>query len=150
LFAGAPIAAGERVLSLGGRLVDDVTLAALLDQARVSPEGVYVDSIAVGPGRHLVLPRGSIAHFGNHSCDPTMWHDGAYDLVARRAVDTDEELTVDYGTNSAGEGFSMACRCGTSGCRSRVTSGDWRRPDLRVRYGRHWTPVLWERIRAEV
>jgi len=105
---------------------DDATLAALIDDAGRSPDGAYIDSIAVSPGRHLVLPSGSIAHFGNHSCDPTMWHEGAYDLVARRAIETDEELTVDYGTNSAAQGFAMPCRCGAAWCRGVVSSDGMR------------------------
>jgi hypothetical protein len=29
-------------------------------------------------GAHLVLPPDTLIHYGNHSCDPTMWHVGPY------------------------------------------------------------------------
>lgn len=40
----------------------------------------------------------------------------------------------------------MTCRCGTAMCRGEITSSDWRRPELRDRYGDHWTPALLARI----
>ena len=108
--------------------------------------GGYVDTDAVYPDAHLVLPPGTALHFGNHSCDPSLWFDGPYALAARRAIAAGDELTLDYGTCSAGDGFALDCRCGTAACRGRVTADDWRRPELRQRYGRHWVPVLLARI----
>jgi len=143
LFAAAPIDPGELVLKLGGRLVSDRELAALFEEA-----GEYVDTVAVYADRHLVLPAGTPLHFGNHSCDPTMWFCGPYDVRARRRVGPGEELTLDYGTCSAGPDFTLACSCGADGCRDRITGHDWRRPELQRRYGDHWTPVLLARIAA--
>jgi hypothetical protein len=143
LFAARPVAAGEVVLRLGGRLVTSAELAGLLDAA--AGDG-YVDTVAVYPDAHLVLPPGTALHFGNHSCDPSLWFDGPYALAARRAIAAGDELTLDYGTCSAGDGFSLDCRCGAAACRGRVTADDWRRPELRERYGRHWSPVLLARI----
>jgi hypothetical protein len=57
-----------------------------------------------------------------------------------------DEITLDYATVSGADGFAMECRCGSALCRGRVTSDDWRRPDLRRRYVGHWTPVLRRRI----
>ena len=39
--------------------------------------GGYVDTVAVHPDAHLLLPPGTL-HFGNHSCDPSLWFDGPY------------------------------------------------------------------------
>jgi hypothetical protein len=75
-----------------------------------------------------------------------MWHDGPYAISARRDVASGEELTIDYGTNSAAPGFSMACRCGEAVCRGVVTSEDWRLPALQARYEGHWVPALQECI----
>jgi hypothetical protein len=34
-------------------------------------------------------------------------------------------------------------------CRQVITGEDWRRPDLRARYGDHWVPALLDRIRHD-
>ncbi|MBV9950314.1 MAG: SET domain-containing protein-lysine N-methyltransferase [Acidimicrobiia bacterium] len=121
LFAAEPIDAGEVVVELGGRIVDQAELDRLI------AEGTdYVDSVTIDVDQHLVLPAGSIAHFGNHSCDPNLRVDRPYRLVAGRAVARAEELTVDYGTISGADGFSMVCRCGAATCRGVVTNDRWR------------------------
>ncbi len=141
LFASASIEPGTVVTRLGGRLVTTAELLVLLRDA-----DEYVDTLAVFDDAHLVLPAGSMVHFGNHSCDPNLWHVGPYELAARRSIAAGEELTVDYGTQSDGPGFSMPCSCGSPWCRGVVTSADWRLPALQSRYAGHWTPVLAERI----
>lgn len=145
LLARADIAAGVTVLRVGGRLVDTGELARMI-AATAGGRSPYVDSITVDEDAHLVMPPGSVAHFANHSCDPTLWHVGPYDIATRRPVVVGEELTVDYGTNSGAGGFAVACRCGSARCRGRVTSGDWRDPRLQARYAGHWTPALQRRI----
>jgi hypothetical protein len=144
LFARDHIGVGESVLRLGGRLVPSAELDRLI--AAAARTGDYVDTVAVFPDAHLVLPPGTPLHYGNHSCDPSLWFAGPYEVRARRDVGAGEELTVDYGTCSAGPGLDLACRCGAATCRGRITGEDWRRPELQARYGRHWTPVLLQRI----
>lgn len=142
LFASEPLAAGCVVMRLGGRLVSSQELEELL---RTSD--AYVDTVALFADTHLVLPAGTSVHYGNHSCDPNLWHVGPYDIAARRPIAAGEELTIDYGTQSAGSGFSMVCSCGSSCCRGLVTGEDWRRPDLQLTYAGHWPPVFEERVR---
>jgi uncharacterized protein len=69
-------------------------------------------------------------------------------VVARRAIATGEELTVDYATQTGTEGWRMTCRCGAPACRGGITGADWRLPDLQAAYGDHWTPLLLRRMRA--
>ena len=109
-------------------------LDALIAAADADPSAPYVDTITVDEDAHLVLPSGSVVHFCNHSCDPTAWHAGLYELTARRDLDLDEELTIDYGTHSGADGFVMTCRCGARECRGRISSEDWRLPVLQDRY----------------
>ena len=84
-------------------------------------QGEYVDTIAVDHDVHLVLPSATTAHFANHSCDPTMWRSGMYELVTCRTVAAGDELTVDYATLSNDPDFSMTCTCGAANCRRLIT-----------------------------
>ncbi|MGW0195456.1 SET domain-containing protein-lysine N-methyltransferase [Nonomuraea sp. NPDC003201] len=86
--------------------------------------------------------------YGNHSCDPTLWHRDATTVIARRDIDPGEELTIDYATHTGVEAWSMACRCDTPSCRRVVTGHDWRLSRLQAAYGTHWSPPLLERIEA--
>ena len=122
---------------LGGRLVSSVELHELF-----ASSSSYVDTITVLPDVHLVLPGRQPIGFGNHSCDPALWHADAYTLTARRDIDNGDEVTVDYGTQTAEPDFTMDCRCGSALCRGTVTGDDWRRPELQQRYGDHWVPAL--------
>jgi hypothetical protein len=142
LFFSTDIAAGVVVLRLGGRLLSSAQLAASIAEADRDPDVPYVDTITVHHGRHLVLPAGTKAHFGNHSCEPTLWHVGPYEIATRRAVQAGEEATIDYGTQSGAPGFTMPCRCGAAACRGVITSDDWRRGELQARYRGHWVPAL--------
>jgi uncharacterized protein len=153
LFARHAIPSGAVVCRLGGRLVSQRELGALISRPAATggeiddPDG-YVDSIIVGRDLHLVLPPGQLAHYGNHSCDPNLRWAGAYTLAARRTICRGEELTNDYATSTGVDSFEMPCSCGASLCRGVVTGVDWRRHELQVRYGAHWVPILLARIRA--
>lgn len=57
----------------------------------------YVDTITVYKDVDPVMPRRSVVHLSKHSCSPTLWHVGPYELAARRQVCAGEELTIDYG-----------------------------------------------------
>ena len=129
-------------MQLGGRLVPTGQLEALIADADADPQAPFIDTITIYPGRHLVLPPGTPAHFGNHSCDPSLWHTGPYSLATRRDVLAGEEATIDYGTQSGAPGFRMTCTCGTWSCRGVVTSEDWRDEELQRRYEGHWVPAL--------
>ena len=142
LFANQALAPGQVVLRLGGRLVSTAELARLLDES-----DRYVDTLTILEDVHLVLPSATTLHYGNHSCDPNLWHVGPYEIATRRWIEAGEELTIDYGPQSGAPGYSMACACRATQCRAVVTSEDWRRSDLQARYAGHWVPVLEERIR---
>ena len=142
LFAKQAIEKGAVVARLGGRKVSTAELRELL-------KNPPVDTITLADDEHLVLPddpRPTIA-YGNHSCDPNLWWIDAVTLETRRDIARGEELTSDYGT-STGTEFEMACECGSPLCRGKVTGEDWRRQELRERYGDHWIPALLDRIRG--
>jgi hypothetical protein len=146
LFFAEDLRAATVVMRLGGRLVSSAELDSLIGKAVDDPDSTYVDTITIYEDAHLVLPMNTLIHFGNHSCDPTLWHVGPYELATRRDVAAGEEATIDYGTQSGAEGFSMPCQCGARDCRLEITSEDWRRPELQERYREHWVPALEQRI----
>ena len=149
LFARQRIPAGTLVSRLGGQLVDSAQLTAMLSGpgSHENASG-YVDTIAVSDDLHLVLPPGGANRFGNHSCHPDLWWTASYDLSARWDIAAGEELTTDYATSTAFDGFELNCRCGSSYCRGTVRGTDWARTDLQARYADHWVPVLRDRIAA--
>jgi hypothetical protein len=147
LFATRELPAGTVVLRLAGRLVSTAELAALIAEADADPDAAYVDTFTVYEDAHLVLPPGTVAHYGNHRCDPSLWLVGPYEIATRRDVAAGEELTIDYGTISGADGLQMTCTCASPLCRGEITSDDWRRPELQTRYRGHWAPALEDRIR---
>jgi uncharacterized protein len=149
LFFSEDVRAGTTVIRLGGQLVSSPELDRLIAAAEADPAAPYVDTMTIYDDVHLVLPPDTVVHFGNHSCDPTMWHVGPYVIATRRDVTGGEEATIDYGTLSGADAFEMACRCGATTCRGRITSNDWQRADLQDRYRTHWVPELQRRISAQ-
>jgi hypothetical protein len=110
LFFADDFAAGTTVIRLGGSLVTSAELDSLIAAAAADPTAPYIDTITVYEDAHLVLPPGTPVHFGNHSCDPTLWHVGAYELATRREVTVGEEATIDYGTQSGAVGAVATAR----------------------------------------
>jgi len=143
LFATAPLDAEVVVIRLGGRLVTTTELHRLFTEAA---DDQYIDTFAVGDDSHIVLPPGTTAHYGNHSCEPNLWPINAHELATCRPIDAREELTIDYATISDDAGFELECTCATASCRTVVTGEDWRRADLQRRYAGHWPPGLQRRI----
>lgn len=148
LFFSSDVSAGTVVIRLGGRLVSSAELAALIQRAETDRTAGYVDSITLYHHAHLVLSTDTPIHFGNHSCDPTLWVVGPFEIATRRDATAGQEATLDYGTMSGADGFTMECRCGSSTCRGEVTSTDWMREELQERYRGHWVPALQQRIAA--
>jgi uncharacterized protein len=72
LFATEELAADVIVLRLSGHLVTTDELTRLIEHANADPSHDYVDTLTIYEDAHLVLPPGSLVHFGNHSCDPNM------------------------------------------------------------------------------
>jgi hypothetical protein len=78
------------------------------------------------------------AAYTNHSCNPTIWLDEDYSLLARREIGAGDELTIDYATMVADPGWQMACRCGSANCRGLIGGEDWKLPGLQARYAGHF------------
>ena len=65
----------------------------------------------------------------NHSCDSSAWMDDEATLVARRDIEAEEEVTVDYAlfTTQSNWMLDTRCRCGSPHCRRIITGDDWMR-----------------------
>ena len=123
IFASQDLPAGTIVAHLRGRVVDDAALGQLFADA--AADGGYVDTIMIDDDQNLVLAPDQLIHFCNHSCDPSLWHLDVATICTRRAVAADDELTIDYSTQTSHADFEMTCNCGSGLCRSNVTGVDW-------------------------
>ncbi len=146
LFVDVAIAAGTPLIRFGGRTASTDELHRRFEEAKAV--GRYVDTIAIDDDTHLVLPPGTIAHYANHSCDPSTWLGPSLELVARRDLEPGAEVTSDYGVTSDDPTFRMDCRCGAPACRGVITGSDWTRADLQVLHQGRWPRGLQHRIDA--
>jgi len=146
MFASAPFQPGETVAVVGGTLMTGTEFAAYL--AGVERWNAH----QIGEDLHLVdliqtpdVVQGSL----NHSCDSNLWMGDAVTIIARRAIDGGEELTLDYALTTTEPGWALdqPCQCGSAICRGRATGNDWRLPDVQERYMGHFVSFINERIR---
>lgn len=140
LFATAPIAKGEVVGTLGGRVIDDAELR------QISRTRSKYNSAAIGEGVNVLLEDDEVIARGNHSCDSNLWMRDEFTLEARRDITTGEEATIDYAMQTSVADWEMACNCGSPQCRKLVRGDDWMRPELQDRYRGHFSPFLNRRI----
>lgn len=79
------------------------------------------------------------ADFMNHSCDPNTWFIDDATMVARRKIQSGEEITYDYATSEIAETYVLPhCNCGAPDCRQIVRGPDYRLlPAVREKYGTH-------------
>lgn len=82
----------------------------------------------------------------NHSCEPNAWLDGL-NLVARRPIQTGEEITIDYATFCNEIMAPFECTCGTSRCRGIIRGTDYLEPFV-DRYGDHVSDYVKSKRRA--
>jgi hypothetical protein len=141
LFATAPIAPGEIVEVLGGTILTDAEVEAMI------AGGQRYDGIGLGPDRNLAIDPSWPGIYGNHSCDPNLWMQDAVAISSRRTVVPGQELTIDYAMFTATSTWLLPCRCGSRLCRGVVTGNDWRRSDLQVRFRGHFTPFITQLIK---
>ena len=84
----------------------------------------------------------------NHSCDPNSWMSDAYTIIARKNIEKEEEITIDYALWETDEDniSTWNCNCGSKLCRGKVTGKDWRNKNLQKLYKGHFSPLLNKRI----
>jgi SET domain-containing protein len=141
VFAVAPIAAGETVVCFGGHVCDG-------DELRTLSERQQAHSIQVDDALFVVCDgvTDEPADYVNHSCEPNVGIRGSIVLVAMVDIAPGDEICFDYAMSDSDDYDEFVCVCGTASCRGLVTGGDWKRPDLQVRYAGWFSSYLEHRI----
>jgi hypothetical protein len=130
LFAAGEFGPGEIVCVKGGYICTRTMLdkvAPVLGPAEIQ----IADDLFIGLVDSAQREGGMI--FSNHSCDPNIGVQGQIVFIALRQIFPGEELTHDWATTDDDD-YTLACRCGTAGCRGIITGKDWQREDLQRKY----------------
>ena len=67
-----------------------------------------------------------ISNFMNHSCQPNMVYDENDNIIAKRPIHRNEELTIDYGNFIVNFDQDFTCNCGARNCRKEILQDDWK------------------------
>jgi hypothetical protein len=146
MFARKAFQAGEIVAIIGGTVMtEDEFHAYLATTSRFN-------ATQIGERLHLVDLIQAPEHLAgsiNHSCDSNLWLQDEVTIVARRAIVSGEELTLDYALTTVEPDWQLdqPCQCGTIACRHIIRGTDWQLPDVQQRYQGHFAPFINERIR---
>lgn len=133
---------GTVVATFGGDACDRRGFDAMPETRRERSIQVDDNLFIVGP------PEREPGDAVNHSCEPNCGPRNATQIVAWRDIEPGEVLTFDYGTTDGSDYDQFPCSCGSALCRGKTSSDDWRRTDLRLRYGLRFSPYLLRRIYA--
>ena len=146
IFAIAPFAIGERVVIWGGTFVSKMEA----EEAKKKPDNrvqqIDDNVFEVFSDEHK---KDDPTYFHNHSCDPNTWMSDEVTVTVRRGIRPNEELTIDYAMFEGSEDRVVIerCTCGSSNCRKRITSRDWRNREIQERYRDHFSPMINRRIK---
>ncbi len=128
LFAAAPIAAGEVILTYDGPVIDHPTRL----------------SIQIDDHRHIEGTDDSNA-FVNHSCAPTAYVD--WDNLCLRAIapiDKGREITCNYLTTDDCLHTPFTCHCGASQCKGLIRGFHFLSPEEQLAL-EPWLPEFLKR-----
>jgi SET domain-containing protein len=137
VFAKEKIPKGEIVGVLGGVIVPRSEIEEY--RKLMTQVGIQIDRdfFIVPTTREEIEEKGVF----NHSCEPNIGFSSSISFVTIRDIEPEEELLFDYAfCEMAYRGFE--CRCGTPSCRKQVGSEDYKRQDIREKYGQYFSPYL--------
>ena len=112
-FAGDNIKENTTIAIIGGVIVDEP------DQMICMP---------IGNKLYLHQVHNLFRATTNHSCQPNCRMQGFNELVSLIDIKLGEELTIDYGSVSVGEGNTIIdnCICGSKYCRGTIKTNDYK------------------------
>ena len=81
--------------------------------------------------------------FINHSCKPNLKIIGRLSIIARRDIQKEEELTINYSVVGPGESsWIIECKCGHTNCRKHISNNDWKNKELFLKYYEEWPSFI--------
>ena len=149
VFSKGKIVLGEKIMEFGGKLIS--RQQAFSDNYRI--RSVW----PIDQDRYLALPNSdtqeSLDENLNHSCDANAWLADEVTLVAKKDINSGEEITMDQGTwnfeNDSYTDNKKPCSCGAINCRHVLTKDDWKIPSVRENYKGHFHPMIQKIIDRE-
>ena len=129
------------VSSFGGEIISSEEADVLFDKGNdymiQIDENLYFAAVSdtdIEPGDYL-----------NHSCDPNAGIQNSIKIVAMRDIQPGEEITFDYAMSESRE-LSLECACGKENCRKKITSDDWKLPELQKKYQGYFSDYLQKKL----
>ena len=114
VFASRQFPAGEWIMSF---MEGDSAVVSYSETVN-HPEHEESNYVQIGNDLY-VYPRPP-SRFLNHSCDPNTGVRDATEIFALARIEAGEELTFDYSTSMAEDGWEMDCSCASAICRGRI------------------------------
>jgi hypothetical protein len=147
MFARHPFREGQTVCVVGGTPMNETEFVTFQESH------ARYNAIQIGEDLHLVEEPGiteTLEGSMNHSCDSNVWMEDEVTLVARRKIDAEEEITVDYALFTVQPGWTLdhPCQCGSPYCRQQISGDDWKLKEVQERYRDHFSPFINRRIQA--
>lgn len=110
LFAARSFAVGEHVLTFTGPILTQAETLALGDWSMYPVQIDHDRYVHCGPPGAFV----------NHQCEASCGLRDSVRLVALRALNTGDEITMDYSCSMSGDPETMPCQCGGPKCRKMI------------------------------
>lgn len=146
--SGNAVKAGETIVVFGGKVVHYNDMFDAEGAGFTSKD--YEMSIQIHDDMWQIQSvKGDVCETAdhlNHSCDPNCGMADSITVVAMRNIESNEEVTIDYAMVNSGivsmKCDNFLCICGSSMCRGKFTSSDWKIPQLQRRYKNFFSPFV--------
>lgn len=139
LFTKEKIRAGSVLIKDGGQVVSSAD-----DEAAKKYAVLISESRFLAPNNYSFMEN---SWFLNHSCFSNVARIGGLIYIAKRDIDAEEELTIDYAPLMSDIlNWTMECRCGHSNCRKIITSYDYINPTIAKDLWIEWLPFIQKKI----
>lgn len=152
--SGNAVKAGERLLVFGGKVVHYNDMFGAEEAGFTYRD--YEMSLQIHDDMWQIQSvkgddrPSETADYINHSCDPNCGMADSITVVAMRNIESNEEVTIDYAMVNSGivsmKNDDFLCICGSSMCRGKFTSFDWKIPQLQRRYKNFFSPFVQQLI----
>lgn len=146
VYAIGPIEVGELIAVFGGFVCSIEDLNELKKHDQKTFENFIQTAIQVD--ENLVYSPTDIDQYSdieylNHSCEPNAGFSSPIHLVAMCAINSGEEITMDYAMCISSKIFAIEeCECGRNSCRKKITENDWLIPEIQDKYRDYFQPYI--------